>query len=64
MNITLKWDGDNGKRAFVIAEENDGWEDLRIEVDIDDCDSEHAKRTMQEVIDRCNRANDPSVKTD
>lgn len=59
MKITLKWDGDSAdhKRAFVIAEENDGWKDLRIEVDTDDCDGEHAKKMMQEVIDRCNRSN-------
>jgi hypothetical protein len=35
---------------------NDGWRDLRIEVDTDDCDSIHAKAMMQEVIDRCNAA--------
>ncbi len=59
MKLTLKWDGvtGDGKRAFIIAEENDGWKDLRIEVDTDDCDSEHAKEMAQEVIDRCNRAN-------
>lgn len=60
MKLTLKWDGatGDGKRAFVVAEENDGWKDLRIEVDTDDCDGEHAKKMMQEVIDRCNRSND------
>ena len=59
MKITLKWDGEagDGKRAFVVAEENDGFRDLRIEVDTDDCDSKHAKKMMQEVIDRCNAAN-------
>ncbi len=59
MKITLKWDGESGdgKCAYVVAKENDGWQDLRIEVDTDDCDGEHAKAMMQEVIDRCNRAN-------
>ena len=54
--VTLKWDGDtgDGKRAFVVATQNDGWQDLRIEVDTDDCDSKHAKAAMQIVIDRCN----------
>jgi len=58
MNVTLKWDGKSGdgKRAFVVAEQNDGWQDLRIEVDTDDCDSKHAKAMMQEVINRCNAA--------
>lgn len=60
MRLTLKWAGESrdGKRAFVVAEENDGWKDLRIEVDTDDCDGNHAKKMMQEVIDRCNKAND------
>ena len=59
MKITLKWDGEagDGKRAFVVAEENDGWQDLRIEVDTDDCDGKHAKAMMEEVIRRCNAAN-------
>lgn len=59
MNLTLKWDGDtgDGKRAFVVAEQNDGWNDLRIEVDTDDCNSEFARRAMQTVIDRVNAAN-------
>lgn len=59
MKVTLKWDGasGDGKRAFVVAKENDGWKDLRIEVDTDDCDGEHARKMMQEVINRCNREN-------
>lgn len=59
MKITLKWDGStgDGKRAFVVAEENDGWNDLRIELDTDDCNSSHARTVMQEIIDRVNRAN-------
>lgn len=59
MKITLKWCGKSGdgKRAFVTAEENDGWKDLRIEVDTDDCDGEHARNMMDEIIRRCNAAN-------
>ena len=56
--ITLEWDGDNGKERFIVAKENDGWRDLRLTLDVDDCDSEYAVEMMQEVIDRCNRAND------
>lgn len=54
--LTLRWDGDtgDGKAAFVVADQNDGWKDLRIEVDTDDCDREHAKAMMQLVIDRVN----------
>ena len=61
MNLTLKWEGKSGdgKRAYVVAEQNDGWCDLRIEVDTDDCDSKAARAMMQEVIDRCNQANVP-----
>jgi hypothetical protein len=56
LSVTLKWDGSagDGKRSYVVAEENDGWQDLRIEVDTDDCDGDHAKRAMQAVIDRVN----------
>lgn len=59
MKITLKWDGysGDGKCAFVVAKENDGFKDLRIELDTDDCDLKHAKKMMMEVIRRCNRAN-------
>lgn len=59
MKIILKWDGatGDGKAAFVVAEENDGWHDLRIQLDTDDCDSKYAKRMMNEVIRRCNDAN-------
>ena len=59
MDLKLKWEGNtgDGKRAFVVAASNDGWRDLRIEVDTDDCDSEFAKAAMQEVIDRVNAAN-------
>ena len=54
--VTLVWVGGarDGKRAYVEALQNDGWNDLRIEVDTDDCDSKHAKAAMQAVIDRVN----------
>lgn len=40
----LKDDGNTGdhKAAFVVADNNDGWKDVRIEIDTDDCDSNHA----------------------
>lgn len=57
-SVTLEWNkclnSGDGKRSFVVAKENDGWKDLRIEVDTDDCDGEHAKSVMQVVINRCN----------
>ncbi len=59
MNITLRWDhkwqpGD--KSVSVTSEQNDGWCDLRIEVDTDDCDREYACKAMQYVIDTVNAA--------
>lgn len=59
IKITLKWDGESGdgKRAYVVAKENDGWKDLRIEVDTDDCNKKYAKKMMKEVMRRCNAAN-------
>lgn len=56
MKLTLKFteDSGDGKRAFYEAEENDGYCDLRIEVDTDDCDGEHAKKMMREVMRRVN----------
>lgn len=58
MNITLKWTGKSGdgKCAFVEADQNDGWNDLRIEVDTDDCDRDYARKAMQYVIDTVNAA--------
>lgn len=57
-DLRLKWVGKSGdgKCAFVEGTLNDGWCDLRIEVDTDDCDSKAAKAMMQIVIDRCNAA--------
>jgi hypothetical protein len=59
MNLTLRWDGKtgDGKAAFVVADQNDGWQDVRIELDTDDVDSEFARKAMQEIIDRVNAAN-------
>lgn len=61
MKITLEWDGEtgDGKRAFIVAKENNGWKDIRLELDTDDCDSRYAKKAMEEIIRRCNAANDP-----
>ncbi len=54
--VTLKWAGGtgDGKRALIEAVENDGWQDVRLELDTDDCDGEFAKRQMQKVIDAVN----------
>ena len=41
----------DGKRAFFVVDTNDGWCDLRIELDTDDCDSKFAKKWMQRIID-------------
>lgn len=64
MNLTLRWHGKagDGKAAFVVADQNDGWKDLRIELDTDDCDSDFARAAMQEIIDRVNRANEVESK--
>lgn len=61
LNLTLRWDGEtgDGKAAFVVADQNDGWNDLRIELETDDVNSDFARAAMQEVIDRVNRANQP-----
>jgi hypothetical protein len=56
-NLTLRWDGTPNpmdKVAYVSAVQNDGYHDLRIEVDIDDCDFASAVAMMQEVINRVN----------
>jgi hypothetical protein len=60
----LKLDGDSGdgKRQFVVANNNNGWEDLRIEVDTDDCDSKYAKAFMNHIIKVVNAAADSASK--
>lgn len=52
LNGKLKLDGESGdgKRAFMVADTNDGYQDLRIEVDTDDCDSVFAKKWQKRVI--------------
>lgn len=37
--------GDAGdhKRTFVVSDKNEGFKDVRIEIDTDDCDSKHAQ---------------------
>ncbi len=60
MNLTLKWHSKSGdgKSARIVAEQNDGWQDVRLELDTDDVDSEFARQAMQEIIDRVNVANE------
>lgn len=45
-------DGDTGdqKGTFVVSDKNDGWQDVRIEIDTDDCDSEHAQAFKRALI--------------
>lgn len=52
----LKYDGEtgDGKVAFIVHTANDSCNDLRIEVDIDDVNSEYANRMMKELIRRWN----------
>lgn len=52
LNGLLKEDGDSGdhKRCFVVADTNDSWRDLRIEIDIDDCDTLFAKQWRDRII--------------
>lgn len=52
----LKADGStgDGKAMFIVHAGNNGYEDLRIEVDTDDCDRTHAKRMAKELIRRWN----------
>lgn len=58
MNLTLRLVGTgDGKSAIVLADQNDGWKDVRIELDTDDCDREFALAAIYEIIERVNRAN-------
>jgi hypothetical protein len=59
MKITLKWDEESGdgKCASIVSKENDGWKDLRLTLNLDDCDDRYARKAMKEVIRRCNAAN-------
>lgn len=40
----------DGKRVLFIADTNNGWEDLKGEIDTDDCDSIFAKAWMNRII--------------
>ena len=60
MKITLRWEHERhpgDKTASVVAEQNDGWNDLRIWIDTDDCNQDFAVKAMQHVIDTVNAAN-------
>lgn len=52
----LKNDGDtgDGKCMFISWENNDGYQDFRIEVNTDDCDKMFAKKMAEELIRRWN----------
>lgn len=59
-------DGDSGdhKRMFLVSDTNDGWCDLRIEIDTDDCDSKFAKLWAQRIMDcvnACHGVPDPKT---
>lgn len=43
-------DGDNGKSQFYIATTNDGYHDLRLSLDVDDCDAAFARAWMKRII--------------
>lgn len=52
----LNWTGrtGDGKALFMGHESDDGWQDLRIEIDTDDCDGKYAKMMGDELIRRWN----------
>lgn len=52
INGKLSIDGSSGdgKRLYMSADTNDGWKDLRIEIDTDDCDDEHAKMWAKRIV--------------
>jgi len=59
-------DSGDGKRMFLVADTNDGWNDLRIEIDTDDCDSDHAKAWAKRIMDcvnACKGIEDPKQAT-
>lgn len=55
-NGKLKYDGNSGddKRLFIVHQSNDGYEDLRIEIDNDDVDHKYVKIMAKELIRRWN----------
>lgn len=54
----LKFDGEtgDGKAMFIVHSSNDGYYDLRIEIDTDDVNSRFAKRMARELVRRWNSA--------
>ena len=56
VNGKIVTDGDSGdrKRTFLVCNKNDGWEDLRIEIDTDDCDYDYAKAWAKRIMDCIN----------
>lgn len=50
-NIVDDGSSGDGKRMFLVADTNDGWHDLRIEIDTDDCDTKFAKLWAKRIID-------------
>jgi len=42
-------DSGDGKRMFFVADNNDGWQDLRLELSTDDCDKNYAKQWMNRI---------------
>lgn len=56
---------DDGKRLFIGESDNDDtWEELRIEVDTDDCDSKYAEEWAKRICDcvnACRGVVNPSV---
>lgn len=62
--IEMSGGSGDGKRIFLSADNNDGWEDLRIEIDTDDCDSAYAKAWAQRIIDLTMTTTTPREITD
>lgn len=46
-------DGDSGDRkaTFLISEGEDNWKEIRIEIDTDDCDRQHALAFKKALIE-------------
>lgn len=44
-------DGDNGKEMFFVADTNDGYNDLRLTLDTDDCNQAFARKWMKRIRD-------------
>lgn len=66
LNAEIKNDGStgDGKAMFLVSSTNDGWSDLRIEIDTDDCDSKFAKLWAKRIIEcvaACKGIEDPKT---